>query len=185
MARVSLIDEREHPELATPIAALKKGRRGALINVYRLLLHSPDIAMGWFELLNAVRFKTQISDRIREIVIIRIAILNGVDYVVKQHVPSMALDAGLTLSECDALLDWRVTALFNGIERAVLAYTDEMTLHVHVSDEVYAAVARVFDERSVVELTVLVGAYAMHTRVLAALRIDAEAHHQTPADSNG
>jgi alkylhydroperoxidase family enzyme len=178
MARVSLIEESAHPELAEPIAALRSGRRGELINVYRLLLHSPDIAMGWFELLNAARFKTEIDDRTREIVIIRVAILNAVDYVINQHVPKLALESGLTLAQCDALRDWRASDAFSEIERAVLAYTDAMTVDIRVPDTVFAEVARFYDERQIVELTVLAGAYNMHTRVLQALNIDPEAHHQ-------
>lgn len=177
MARVSLIEESAHPELAEPIAALKSGRRGELINVYRLLLHSPDIAMGWFELLNAVRFKTEIDDRTREIVIIRVAILNAAEYVLNQHVPKLALESGLTLAECDALRDWRASTAFSDAERAVLAYADAMTVDVRVPDAIFAEVARFYDERQTVELTVLVGAYNMHTRVLQALKIDLEVPH--------
>jgi 4-carboxymuconolactone decarboxylase len=178
MARVSLIEESAHPELAESIAALRSGRRGALINVYRLLLHSPDIAMGWFELLNAARFKTQIDDPTREIVIIRVAILNAVDYVLDQHVPKLALESGLTLEQCAAIRDWPASDVFSETQRAVLAYTDAMTLEVSVPDSVYAEIARVYDERQIVELTVLVAAYNMHTRVLQALKIDPETHHK-------
>ncbi len=38
MARVSLIEEQDHPELAELIGKIRAGRRGALINVYKLLL---------------------------------------------------------------------------------------------------------------------------------------------------
>jgi alkylhydroperoxidase family enzyme len=177
MARVSLIEESAHPELAGSIAALRSGRRGELINVYRLLLHSPDIAMGWFELLNAARFKTEIDDRTREIVILRVAILNAVEYVINQHVPKLALESGLTLAQCDALRTWRTRDAFSESERAVLAYTDAMTVDIRVPDDVFAEIARFYDERQIVELTVLVGAYNMHTRVLQALNIDPEKHH--------
>ena len=105
MARISLIEEAEHPELAELIARFKAGRRGGLINVYKLLMHSPDLAATWFEHNNAVRWKTQLSGRLREIVIIRIAHLNGIDYVLAQHVPGLALAEGLTLAECEALAD--------------------------------------------------------------------------------
>lgn len=178
MARVSLVEESAHPELAGPITALRSGRRGELLNVYRLLLHSPDLAMSWFELLNAVRFKTEIDDRTREIVIVRIAILNAMDYVLNQHVPKLALESGLTLAECYAIRDWRASDAFGERDRAVLAYTDAMTVDIDVPDAVFADVARFYDERRIVELTVLVGAYNMHTRVFQALKIDPEAHHQ-------
>jgi 4-carboxymuconolactone decarboxylase len=177
MARVSLLVEAEHPELAASVATLKSGRRGELINVYRLLLHSPDLAMGWFGFLNAVRFKTGIDDRTREIVIIRVAMLNRVQYVINQHVPKLALETGLTLAQCDALAHWRESDAFGAADRAVLAYTDAMTTAIGVPDDVYAAIAEIYDERQIVELTVLVGAYNMHTRVLETLRIDPEVHH--------
>src|SRR5215475_11472718 len=81
MARISLIEEAEHPELAELIARIKAGRRGGLLNVYKLLLHSPALAQTWFDHNGAVRWKTLLTGRLREIVIIRVAHLNGVDYV--------------------------------------------------------------------------------------------------------
>jgi alkylhydroperoxidase family enzyme len=47
-----------------------------------------------------------------------------------------------------------------------------MCKDVTVPDAVYAEVARHFNERQIVELTVLIGAYNMNTRVLKALEID-------------
>ena len=44
MARVSYIEEQDHPELADVIGKVRAGRRGALFNVYKLLLHSPSLA---------------------------------------------------------------------------------------------------------------------------------------------
>src|SRR5258708_39575191 len=41
MARLALIEETHHPELGEMIARIKAGRRGGLLNVYKLLLHSP------------------------------------------------------------------------------------------------------------------------------------------------
>jgi alkylhydroperoxidase family enzyme len=56
----------------------------------------------------------------------------------------------------------------------VLAYTDAMTVDVEVADGVAGALREHFSDRQVVELTVLIGAYNMHTRVLRALEIDPE-----------
>jgi alkylhydroperoxidase family enzyme len=43
-----------------------------------------------------------------------------------------------------------------------------------VPDALWAGVRRHFSERQAVELTVLIGTYNMHTRVLGALQIDPE-----------
>ena len=42
MARISYVEEKDHPELASDIAKIK-GARGGLINIYKLLLHSPTV----------------------------------------------------------------------------------------------------------------------------------------------
>ena len=96
MARVPLLDETTNPELANLVARLRAGRRGELINVYRLLLHSPALAESWFEHSNAVRWKTELDGRLRELVIVRIAQVQGVDYIVKQHVPALTAPEGIT-----------------------------------------------------------------------------------------
>ena len=172
MARISLIEEAEHPELAEMIAPIKAGRRGGLLNVYKLLLHSPALAQTWFDHNGAVRWKTKLGGRLREIVIIRVAHLNGVDYVLAQHVPGLAVAEGLTIAECEALTDWRATDLFDLSERAALAYAEAMTLSTSVPDDVFADVRRHFDDREIVELTATVGAYNLVSRFLEALQID-------------
>ena len=172
MARVSLIEEDSHPELADLIARIRGARRGRLINIYKLLLHSPALAESWFAHNNAVRWKTELDGRLRELVIIRIGLLTGVEYIVRQHVPALAIPEGLTLDECKALKDWRPSGLFGERDRAVLAYTDAMTREIQIPDAVFAPLKGFFSERGIVELTVLIGTYNMHVRVLQALQID-------------
>ena len=172
MARVSLIEPEDHPELEPIIAKIRSGRRGTLINVYKLLLHSPGIAEVWLDLINAVRWKVDLDGRLREIVIIRVGYLNRCSYVVKQHVPLHSAPEGLTQEECDALADWRASNLFNARERASLAFTDASTREVEIPDDVFEELQRHFNERQIVELSVLVGTYNMHTRMCQALKID-------------
>jgi alkylhydroperoxidase family enzyme len=174
MSRIPYIDTADAPEIADLAARISAGRRGNLINVYRLLLHSPPLAASWFEHLNAVRWKTTLSGRLRELVIIRIALINRVDYVIAQHIPKLALADGVSLDECEALRDWSASDLFSPDERAALAYADAMTRDVAVPDDVFAAVRKHFDERQIVELSVLIGTYNMHNRVMLALQIDPE-----------
>ena len=110
----------------------------------------------------------------RELVIMRVAIVNGADYVLAIHASRYAEPAGITRAQVEALRAWRESPLFAPRERAVLAYVDAMTEEVEVPDDVFNAVRTHFNERQVVELTVLIAAYSMNTRVLQALRIDPE-----------
>src|ERR1700721_269857 len=178
MARISYIEENEHPELAELIAKVRAGRRGALINVYKLLLHSPSLAAIWLDFVSAARFKTELHGRLREIVIVRVAHLNRTTYVFKQHVPQLSAPEGLTDAECAALVDWEKATSFCTRERAAMSYTDAMTRDITVPDGVFEALRPHFNERQIVELSVLVGLYNMHTRVFTALEIDPEPHHK-------
>jgi alkylhydroperoxidase family enzyme len=178
VARVPYLQEKDRPELAELIGKISGARRGKLIKTYQLLLHSPALAESWFINNNAVRWKTELDGRLRELVILRVARLTGATYVIKQHVPELALAEGLTRQECDALADWRAGNFFTERERAALAYADAMTRDIAVPDAVFDALRPHFGQRQIVELTVLVGTYNMQTRVLCALEIDPEPHHE-------
>jgi alkylhydroperoxidase family enzyme len=173
MARVSYIEEKDHPELAAEIAKIKGGR-GGLINIYKLLLHSPTVAMTWFEYIGAIRWKTKLSPRLRELAIVRIAQAAQYAYALQQHVPAIAVPDGVSLEECEALKEWRGSRFFSEAERAALAYVDAIRDGAGVPDEVFDAVRRHYSEREVVELTVLTGVYIMHNRIFTALQVDLE-----------
>jgi len=174
MARVPLLEEKQNPELAELIGKIKGARGGRLINIYRLMLHSPALANAWFDLNQAVRYGTQIDGRSRELAVIRVAILNNVEYVVRAHGPAYALKEGLTPEQVEAVGDWKASSLFDAQQRALLAYTDAMTRDIDVPDDVFAEIGNHFTERQIVELTMLISAYNMLTRFLKALKVDPE-----------
>jgi 4-carboxymuconolactone decarboxylase len=174
MARVPLIEEKEHRELSALIAKIRGARGGRLINIYRLMLHSPALAGAWFDLNQAVRYGTEIDGQCRELAVIRVAILNNVEYVIRAHGPAYALKEGLTPSQVEALEDWRSSDLYSDKQRALLAYVDAMTRDIDVPDVVFENVRKHFSERQTVELSMLIGAYNMLTRFLRALKVDPE-----------
>ncbi|HEX2229040.1 MAG TPA: carboxymuconolactone decarboxylase family protein [Candidatus Binatia bacterium] len=174
MARVKLLEESEHPELGESIARIKGARGGRLINIYRLMLHSPMLANAWFDLNQAVRYGTEIDGQCRELAVIRVAVLNDVDYVQRAHGPAYALKEGLTSDQVTAIATWQSSKLFTDKQRALLEYTDAVTRDVTVPDSVFVEVRKHFTERQAVELTMLIGAYNMLTRFLKALKVDPE-----------
>ena len=106
--------------------------------------------------------------------ILRVSVLNGADYQFKVHGPTHALKAGLTEAQVAAIADWHGSDLFSEAQRAVLAWADGITRDIEPDDAACAAMRQHFDDRQLVELTVLISAYNMHTRVARALRIDIE-----------
>ena len=173
MTRVALIDENTNPELAPLVERIKAERSGRLLNLYKVLLNSPDVASGWLDLFTAIRQKGKLGERFRELAIMRIAVLNGAKYEYEQHVP-FALKAGLTQAQLDALPEWRKASVFGPADRAVLEYTDAMTKKIQVSDSVFKRVRRLFDDRELVELTATIGGYNLVSRFLEALQVEHE-----------
>jgi alkylhydroperoxidase family enzyme len=170
MARIPYPDL-DRPDIA-PVAERIKAERGRVINLYRMLLHSPPVADGWRQFLTAIRQQCTLEGRIRELAILRIAVSNRAEYEYRAHVP-FALKEGLTQAQLDSLRDGRV-ALFDARERAVLDYTDAMTRNVQVPNPVFAAIRGHFNDREIVELTATIAAYNLVSRFLEALQIDHE-----------
>ena len=170
MARIGFGSDDANSEVKALAEQIRR-ERGGLGELYRTLLNSPPVARGWLNLLTAIRQQCELSDRYREIVIIRIAVLNGADYEKQSHIPH-ARKAGMSDAQIEALSDWRnAQAQFDESDRAVLAYTDAMTKDVQVSDAVFAEVRKRFDDRQLTELTATIAAYNLVSRFLIALQV--------------
>jgi alkylhydroperoxidase family enzyme len=171
VARVAMIAEGQRPELAGLIDTIKKERGGRLLNLYQVLLNSPPVAEGWLKLITAIRQKTKLSGRHRELAILRVALLNGAAYEYRAHVP-FAVAEGVAQEKIDALERWRDSKLFDAGERTVLAYADAMTRDIRVPDALFAELRAVLDERETVELTATIAGYNLVSRFLVAMNLD-------------
>src|SRR5262245_61558388 len=173
-ARIALVEPGVDPALAALEEKIVHAR-GRISPLYRALLQSPAIADGWEALLTAVRTKTSLRADLRELVILRVAVLNGAPFEFYAHVPH-ARKAGVGDAKIAGVKLTPLSAPFDDCERAVLAYTDAITRAVDVADEVFERVAAYCDARTIVELTTTIAAYNMVSRFLVALRIGMDAH---------
>jgi alkylhydroperoxidase family enzyme len=168
MARLPYPDI-DRSDLAPLVERIKRERGGRMLNLYRMLLHSPPMAEGWLTFFTAVRQKGTLSGRHRELAILRIAVINGADYEFDAHVP-FALKEG----QLDALRIERIPDGLTDADRAVLAYAEAMTRAVRVPDDVFAQVRKQLPERELVELTVTIAGYNCVSRFLEAIQVDHE-----------
>jgi len=173
MARIDYFDESSNPESAPLANRIRAERGGKVLNLYKMLLNSPPVAEGWLTFLTAIRQKCNLPGRYRELAILRVAVLNDAPYEFAQHIP-FAKKEGTTDAQIEALRALKITAGFDPVELAVLAYTDSMTREIHVPDAVFDALRPHFTPRELVELTATVGAYNLVSRFLEALQIDHE-----------
>jgi alkylhydroperoxidase family enzyme len=162
-------------ELVNAIRARRPG--GKLLNLDRMLLHSPPFARGWNTMFAAIRGQMALSPKLRELAIMAIGVINKADYEWVQHVPDF-LTAGGTKTQMEALKDVSTainnTKLFDESERATLALTYEMTRNITVADTTMARVRAILPDQQVVELVGTIAAYNMVSRFLVATGIEVE-----------
>ena len=170
--RIQPITPGTKPELADIEAGIQ-AERGRVSLLYQVLLNSPPLAQGWEQLLTAIRNRSSVPADLREMVILRVAVLNWAPYEFEAHVPH-ALKAGMSQEKIDALHDLKspqVNEIFTHQERDVLALTDSMTRDIEVPDSVFDAAKSHFNDQQLTDLVATVAAYNMVSRFLTAFRI--------------
>jgi alkylhydroperoxidase family enzyme len=167
----------DRPVLSLPPLEGDLGRRVAglgarQVNLYRSLAHTPDLLDAWIDWAWALREKCSTPRSLRELMILRTAVVMRSGYEWHQHVV-MAEQAGVTRAQVEAIAAWQTSDLYDDAERAALMLTDAM-LTGQVTDAVHDEVARHFTESERVELVLTAGFYAMVPRVLDACRVPVE-----------
>jgi 4-carboxymuconolactone decarboxylase len=167
--RIAPIPPGTRPELARIEAGIA-AERGRVSPLYQVLLNSPSMAQGWEQLLTAVRNRSSLPADIRELVILRVAVLNRAPYEFDAHVPH-AQTAGVSDEKIEALRLKPLAGSFTGRERDALLLTDAMTRDIEVPAALFASVQAHFDAQAMIDLTVTIAAYNMVSRFLVALQI--------------
>ncbi|KAI9375689.1 AhpD-like protein [Aspergillus egyptiacus] len=166
------------PEEAEILARVQARRApNGLLPLDLALLHSYPVAEGWNSFIGAIRTRTSLPAVVRELIICRVAVLNGALFEWEQHAPLLT-EGGLSDAALQVVRDAGAdiaASVAEGVlsadEGAVLTYTDAMTKTVTVPDEVFQSVKERFNDREVVEITATAAAYNCVSRFLVALDI--------------
>lgn len=158
-----------------PLVRRIVAERGSVLHLYQMLMHSPPLAEGWLGFMTAVRQQLALPGALRELVIMRIAHLNGAPYEADQHAP-IALQEGLSSAQLQALPSWPATdeALFTPLQHLLLQLADGMTRDIHVDAALVQALRSALGEQQLVELVGTIASYNMVSRFLEALQIHSE-----------
>lgn len=164
MSRVALLSAEEAPLPAKPWY----GASGTASPLVRSLATAPDVLEPLLSFVARIMDESGFDDRTCELVVLRASYLNSCRYCLAAHTP-LARAAGLGDAEIAAARGGSVGVL-TARERAILAWTDQVTCEpAATTDELAAEVRRFLREHELVELTVLVGAVGMLNRYCTAL----------------
>lgn len=163
----------DDPQLAATFADVQAAI-DRIPNLYRVLGHAPALLDAWLAFAWPLRHEATTDRRLRELIIMRTAQLDGADYEWRQHWV-MATEAGVSEAQLRALADWPAAPDFDDVERAALRMTDELAVSAAVSDETWGELSSHFDEAACVELVLTASFYACVSRVLGGLQVPLEA----------
>ena len=176
MARIPLVNPDTVPDELKPLVEqIKRERGGRMLNLYKLLMNSPAIASGWLHMGTAVRMESSLRGDMRELAICRVAQISGANYEWQAHAP-IAVKEGVSQAQIDDLANWSTSTVFTDMQRAVLAYAEQITREFDADDSTFAAVRAHFNDQEIMELTATIGFYNMVSRILRSLRVDHEEH---------
>ncbi|QBK03757.1 carboxymuconolactone decarboxylase family protein [Hylemonella gracilis] len=169
--RIAPITPGSNPDLAALEARIAQAR-GRISPLYQVLLNSPPMAEGWEQLLSAVRNRSTLPADLRELVILRVAVLNGAPYEFDAHVPH-ARAAGVpeTLIEALRLPSLNAIESLGPLQSSALRLTDQMTRDIQVDPALMHQLASSMEERQLLDLVVTIAAYNMVSRLLVALEV--------------
>ena len=146
------------PDQEAAADEIREARQGRLPDLFRIMLHSPDIARGWLSLGTAIRYRASLDDPVRETLITYVAQVRGCDHEVAAHTP-LAEAAGVPASVLADLSRWRESDDVGQELGVALAVAEPvMSGRTPAPDAVTAAVEE-FGEQGVMEIVALVGYY--------------------------
>jgi 4-carboxymuconolactone decarboxylase len=136
------------------------GPRGKIQGPLRAALHNPELADRWQALGALLRYGTSLPPRLSELAILVTGRACRSPFEWYAH-RMEGEKAGLEPAILDALLEEREPPGLCQDDLIVWRYSVELNRHKSVSDATYAAALSRFGDRTVVELTALIGYYTM------------------------
>jgi alkylhydroperoxidase family enzyme len=173
MARVKLIEKEQADPIFQEMFQKLEDGKFPVINLFKAMANSPKVGRNFIRLGNAILNAEILDPKLRELAILRVGNILQSEYEFTKHVV-IGKRAGVTDDQINELSKWKSSKKFTDIERAVLQYTDEMTLNVKVDDSTFASLKSFFNDAQIVKLTATIGYYGMVSRVLVALEIELE-----------
>lgn len=186
MARVDPLPIRQWPhEMRAAMAAMMPPtqrhpqpiteNRPKAMNTLGTFAHHPDLAHAFFSFNGHIIMGTTLTERQRELLVLRVATLRKSSYEWVQHV-FMGRDAGLDDEEIGRIAWGPDAPYWSPLEAALLRAADELVGDGAIGDETWETLAAELDTRQLLDVIFTVGAYETLAWMFRsfALELDAE-----------
>jgi alkylhydroperoxidase family enzyme len=131
----------------------------APVNIYRMIMHSPGLAPGFFVMADAMFQANSLPPHLRELAILRVGYCYAADYEVHQH-KMIAGYAGLSAEAITAAATGASDSLPDD-EAAILTWTDRLLVNHTLDEAERADVLQRFTITQLADLVLTVGFYQL------------------------
>jgi alkylhydroperoxidase family enzyme len=161
------------PDQSPDIAKGKNAGGEDVINLTITRGHAPKIAAAQGSVARALRNDLTTPRVLRELTIMRTAILIKADYEINQHIP-MIKACGYTDAKVAAIRSWSNSKLFDERERVLLGFVDQMVQGGDVDDATFADFSARFTPEEIVEIAATVSTYVSTGLYVKAIKLEIE-----------
>ncbi len=165
--RLRLLEPAEWPQ---DMQSAAEGPLGAL-NVMKALMHHPDLFRRWSVLANHFLYKSALTVKAREILILRVAWLTDCEYEWSQHVVMSAKECGFEDADFAAIQAGAGDPRWSPANQALLRIVDALIAGPSISEHEWDHLADHWDEKQCIDAIALVGNYVTLAMALNALAV--------------
>src|SRR5882762_9041229 len=145
MARIEYSDPAKYSDRTREL--LGKNRNA---NIFRMMAHSPSYLGQYCRLGGAIRSRGELDPIVRELEITRTGILCEAPYEIVAH-KRIGKSVGVSDEQNTALEDWKSATCFDELQRAALAFADEIVALRRPTEATFAAIAAKLTPAALVE----------------------------------
>ncbi len=157
------------PEMRDALAALtppnpthplpeRRDDRPKGLNILGLLAHHPALTRAYHTFNGHILFATTLSQRQRELLVLRVAARRGADYEWVQHTV-VAGDVGVSSEDIERVAAGPDAEGWMPLDAALVRAVDELVDEARIGEQTYRQLAAELDAQQLLDLVFTVGAY--------------------------
>ena len=143
---------------------------GRTLNIFQTLARHPKLLKRWLVFGNHILFKSTISPRERELLILRTGWNCGAEYEWGQHVV-IGKQVGITDDEIDRITRGPDAPGWDSFEAALLRAADDLHRDSRIGDATWSALSARYNTQQLIDLVFTVGQYTLVSMALNTLGV--------------
>ncbi len=147
--------------------------RGGVLNLYRILANQPPALRAFMTMSRYVRDESSLPPQLRELAVLVTADALDVEYERVHHLAE-ARKVGVPEPKLRDIPTWRTSDVYAPVERAVMAYAEQVARTRRVGDATVADLLRYLFPHHVIDLAITVGWYHLCAVLILPLGVERE-----------